>query len=63
MNIKLKKIYKGFYYDNISHRCIDLKNKIWEVKNECDGTIYFSAKTLKECKVYQSFENDIIFGI
>ena len=62
MNIKLDKIYKGIYYDNISHRCIELKNKIWQVKNECDGRIYFSGKTLKECKEYQSLENDILYG-
>jgi len=62
MNIKLEKIIKGVYYDNISSRYIELKNKIWQVNNECDGRIYFSAKTLKECKKYQSLENDLLYG-
>ena len=59
MNVKLEKIIKGYYIDKISQRDIELKNKIWQVKNQCDGRIYFSGKTLKECKVYQSLENDI----
>tara|TARA_R110000765_G_C18531574_1_gene559642 strand:+ start:320 stop:517 length:198 start_codon:yes stop_codon:yes gene_type:complete len=60
MNVKLEKLRKGCYYDNISHRYIELKNKIWEVSNECTGKIYFTSKTLKESKVYQSLENDIL---
>tara|TARA_R110001599_G_scaffold154220_1_gene339889 strand:- start:261 stop:458 length:198 start_codon:yes stop_codon:yes gene_type:complete len=59
MNVKLEKIIKGYYIDKISNRDIELKNKIWQVKNQCDGQVYFSGKTLKECKVYQSQENDI----
>jgi len=59
MNIKLEKLRKGCYYENISYRYIELKNKIWSISNICDGRVYFSGKTLKECKVYQSQENDI----
>ena len=57
--MELEKLRKGCYYENISHRYIDLKNKTWQVSNECTGKIYFTSKTLKDCKRYISAENEI----
>jgi hypothetical protein len=58
--MKITKITKGIYYDNVSHRCIEKSNGIWNVKNECTGEVYFYSKTLKECKEFQSAENEIL---
>jgi len=58
--MKVTKITKGIYYDNISHRCIEKSNGNWNVKNECTGEVYFSSKTLKECKRFQESENEIL---
>ena len=57
--IQLSKRVKGKYYDRVSSRCIDKTNDGWAVMNECTGEVYFSAKTLKECKTFQKSENEI----
>ena len=57
--IQLTKIAKGKYYDRLSSNCIYKTNNIWFVMQECTGEVYFSAKTLKECKTFQKSENEI----
>jgi len=60
MNIKLEKIRKGIYVDKYSNRWFEFINKQWEVRNECTGKTYYISDTLKDCKQYQSLENDIL---
>ena len=58
--MKLTKVTKGIYYDNTSHRYIEKSSGIWSVKNECTSEVYFSSRTLKECKIFQESENEIL---
>ena len=55
----LKKIKKGYYYDKESGNCIVKQNGKWNVWQECTGELFYSAKTLKECKRFQVIENEI----
>lgn len=57
--IQLKKIGRGKFYDKVSSRCIYKVGSKWRVMNECTAYVYFSAATLKECKMFQKRENEI----
>ena len=58
-SIKLIKLRNGKYLDAWSGSVILRDGSVWNIRQECTGELLFSAKTLKECKMYQKSENEI----
>lgn len=50
--VKLKKICKGVYVDQVSWSYITRRRNLWDVEDETTGEVLFTGKDLKECRDY-----------
>ncbi len=57
--IQTKKILNGVYEDVYSGRYIEFLNGKWHVLSVL-GEVYYTSKTLKDCKIWQCKENQIL---
>jgi hypothetical protein len=57
--VKLKKITNGVYEEQHSGRYIELMSGKWQILSVL-GDVYYTSKTLKDCKIWQSRENKIL---